>query len=331
MKMLKKLLSAVCAVSLLATSASFMIVHADDYPAPTMSAELTEYNSETGEGMITVSLEGIITGEYEGLYPYITGFQSTVAFSDADFDTSMYSSGAIWDEVLPGDDVYDGAFALNDNGYGTDTQGNPGIVVAWSPTQARRYIEGSLFAEKNTLYTFNFKVLDTSKENTITLKENMIALNIFETDSYTGTLSTTCTYGTVTGSMTQKALNVVDPETIGEGGGDITITIPANDGTTAEGDNLVSIAPEDIGGEGTVWTDDEGNGEAAVASVANFTSNNAGSVTWSITATPAEGEAVTKSHAFDIPAVEGQMTLGLIVGYDTAEWNSVAITGGAIE
>lgn len=329
MSLFKKIISSVCALGMLSTLAVFSVgVQAEEIGA--VKAEVTDYNSETGEGTVTVSLTGVsdILAAYGGTdWATIEGFANDVYLEADDFDTSLYGN------VPPGNPPYRQNIVKTSDWTGTFTPGAYGTKVDGGFVISCVSMKGtdstSPITDDVALYEFSFKVNDTSKDNTITLRNAYVTLNTYDQNDFSLVVVTQgdAGYGS---TNTDNTLGIENTVTEGVGG-DITITIPANDGTTAEGDNLVSIAPEDIGGEGTVWADDEGNGEAAVASVANFTSNNAGSVTWSITATPAEGEAVTKSHAFDIPAVEGQMTLGLIVGYDTAEWNSVAITGGAIE
>ena len=325
MSLFKKIISSVCALSMLsAVAISAVSVQAEELGL--VSAELTSYDSETGEGTVTVSFGGLadILANYDEGMALMAGFTNSVQMSADDFDTSLYGRMPIASPAYRTNIVKAGSWG------GTFT---PGPWVEATPSGVPGFTincSGMNQLEDTPLYTFNFKVNDTSKDNQIVICDAYADINVY---NMSGMVEQVVTYGdAIHGSTnTTDSLGTSGDTAEGTGGGDITITIPANDGTTAEGDNLVSITPEGIGGEGTVWTDDSGNGEAAVASVANFTSNNAGSVTWSITATPAEGEAVTKSHAFEIPAVEGQMTLGLIVGYDTAEWNSVAITGGAIE
>lgn len=330
MKLSKKIISAVCALGMMATMTSSMLV-AQAADVPTLELNVSWTDEEAGTGVITAVVTDMQLPEdtTDMEYAHLSAWQMAIGLDSDVFDTSLYSNALLARQNEEGRTV------TNTSG-GTFTRGqylaaSGDIRPNWFAgdgwmglldIEDGKYLDPANIAEPTELLAVNFALDKEALPATITL--DIVAVESTARDS-SGNIIDTIAYGNATPGNLD--MNIVANCTIPG----LSIVIPENDGTTASDDTLVSLSPEDIGGEGTVWTDDSGNGEAAVASVANFTSNNAGSVTWSITATPAEGEAVTKSHAFDIPAVEGQMTLGLIVGYDTAEWSSVAITGGAIE
>ncbi len=327
MKLSKKIISAVCALGMIATMTSSMLV-AQAADVPTLELNVAWTDEEAGTGTITAVLTDMQLPENTtGMeYAHLSAWQMFVGVDSNVFDTSLYSN-AINTRRNQTPLTVSTIGSLTRGNYLPDTSDMRPNWVSGEDWVAlldvdEKYVNPANIGDETELLSINFTLNKENLPTTITLDGVEVESTARDGE---GTLIDTIAFGNAAPS--DKEMNIVANCTIPG----LSIVIPENDGTTASDDTLVSLSPEDIGGEGTVWTDDSGNGEAAVASVANFTSNNAGSVTWSITATPAEGEAVTKSHAFDIPAVEGQMTLGLIVGYDTAEWNSVAITGGAIE
>ena len=328
MKVLKKMLSVVCAISMLATMAvSVATVHADEYPAPKLIADLTTYNDTTGEGTITVSVEGLLTGEYQ--YGFINAFQSAVVFDGTKFDLTYYNDDAGYDHISAGDDIKD-ELTLQSN-YGTiiGTEYS-GLLVGYAPTSARKWTNANNFVDKNTLFTFEFKVLDPTKSNTIDFKQNEITINVMDKNAYNGTVLDTVSYNTI--DSTGKGLDVVNNVTLS--GGDTSIVIPGNDSATADSSAILNVKPSDVGGTGDVWTNEDKT-ENAVAGLANFTpaaETTPTSIEWTIKATPVGGVTKEYTETFDLGAsIDAAATIGLIVNYNTAEYSSVSIVSGALK
>lgn len=334
MSLLKKITSLVCTVGMLSTmSAMFVNVQAADPTGsdPTIKAEVTSYNNETGEGVITVSVKGVQTGESDIME--FTGFNARFRASAEDFDTSLYSrvGNAIRNNVEPAGPITSLAYSY----YGIL---DDDVFAATASSQS--------VAEEDAfdLMTVNFKVLDTTKDNTMTLYYAKYIANPLDSGWMpNGQQVTYYMNGQPDGLPldTDRYLNVVsNGATEGTGGGEITITIPANGESSAstEAGSLVSITPADLGLEGDVWTTDDPEfaGEEAVAALGNFEPLAEGAATtvlWTVSYTPVGGETSNVVMNFDLElgGIESNTTLGLIVGYDTAEYSDVSIVSGTLQ
>ncbi len=316
MSLLKKIISSVCALGMLsAVAVSAINVQAADLA--TIKAELTEYNNETGEGTVTVSFDGIetIISQYAADCAVVAGFANSVILDEADFDTSLYG------RTPPANPAYKKNITKAGSWEGTFTPG---------PYTEGKFTISCTSMNQTTstpLYQFNFKVNDVTKDNTITIYDAYADVNTWNPETFE--FDKVVTYGdAVHGSTnTSDSISTSDTATEGTGGGDITITIPGSGGSnTSEG---VAIDPEKIGAEGEngVFTtsDPDFEGDKAVAKLANVTANNEGVMVWNVTGTRAAGGEENVNMDFKIPNTQGEVSVGLIVGYNEADWSSVVI------
>lgn len=314
MKILKRFISSICAISMIAAvSISAVTVHADTNP--TVSAKLLDYAADTGIGTVAVYLEGMQTGKFD--FPFLTSFQAKAYMPETDFyikdRTTKFNVTSTIVNNMPSTPTV----AYSDSK----------LVYAWLATGTSLYVPASTIGDKGEIFKFNFKVKDTTKTNTIKIDE--VAFNVkgyseedLEWADYVGNQD----YSQVLNNVT------VDDSDLTIKGGDITIEIPANGGATADSSAILNVKPSDVGGTGDVWASADGS-ENAVAGLANFTPSTATStIEWTISATPVGGEAKQYTKAFDLGAsIDAAATIGLIVNYNTAEYSSVSIVSGALK
>lgn len=318
MKLFKKLIAAVSAIAMVATVSSAMLVQAAS-TNPVFTLSKVAVTGETNTYDVTVSVDT----------------------TNCEVGTKMF--GLTMKLPLPSDvftnvqDIVD-SYVDEGTGFGetdfTDEMNNPSyndglLVVQFLVTKANKAVDADGGAE---LFTIRLKMAEDVASD-YNLATSFVVANV-------GTTSSNCIdygYGegaTATVAMTSDEFNTVTFAKTATGG---KITVPTNESSTATGDSLVSIKPSDIGGTGDVFTTDDEDfaGEAAVASIANFTpaaDTAPTKVKWTIKATPLNGTATTYEKTFDLGAtVESAMTIGLIVGYRSAEYSSVEITSGALE
>lgn len=92
MKLVKKLISAVCALGMIATMTSALVVQAAE--SPTVKIELTEYNEDTNIGMMTVKVQGLdksVDERAEDLF--VAMIQIGIQMPKDIFDASYYTTG----------------------------------------------------------------------------------------------------------------------------------------------------------------------------------------------------------------------------------------------
>lgn len=312
MTFLRKVISSVCALSMIATMAiSAVSVQAAEKGL--ISADVTAYDKTTGEGTITVSfknLEDIIADctSIGAMGANVTGFANSIQF-DGSFDTSLYSAGEMpWDpnpyeENITKTGSWTGNFA-------------PGPYDA-TENQFTISITGAKQTKSTELYSFKFKVNDTSKNNTIVVYNAYANVNAYvqQNGKY---VADVFTYGdSVHGST--KTTN-----TLAISNAPIAIVIPA-DGSA------LNVDPTDVGLDADAWTDGTSTVAVGLANVAAPASA-ASKIEWTIKATPVGGSEETKTQSFDLDAtIEAAATIGLIVNYDTNEFSSVSVVSGALK
>lgn len=335
MKLFKKMVSAICAVGMIATMTSAFVVHAAELP--TVKVELQKYDEGTKEGTFAIKLLGFDkTTDGDILDYFVQGVQFGLKLPTDEFDNSYYTTGR--GGTLTTNVVFGDRFNNGNTGRGWDEELG-GVAITWANTattagNAINQYNGDDLSE--LLYaTINFKKLtDNEIDTEDLLGDIMISARQYNDSSWSVTNKTDTEYGNMLGCVAPiYDCVVLDEEVPPE---PTSIEIPANEGDTASDDTLLTITPADLGLEGDVWTTDDPEfaGEEAVAAIANFanTGNAATGVEWTISATPAGGvDATEYKDTFDFGAsVESAMTIGLIVGYDTAEWDSVEIVSGTL-
>lgn len=309
MSLLKKIISSVCAVSMLsAFMVSAINVQAAENPVFTAALDTESYNSETGEGRIVVSVSGI--PEAIGPNDIVSAFNMEIVIPSEDFDVSYYDKGSARNKPYEKNELQIGD-------WGT-FQASP--YVDETQSIAPLGYKMALF-EDIDLFEIKFKVLDPTKDNTITITDAMFTVDHYDDETGEDFI------GYIEHRLDKGTLDVEYPTIDGTGGGDITITIPGSGGSnTSEG---VAIDPEKIGAEGEngVFTtsDPDFEGDKAVAKLANVTANNEGVMVWNVTGTRAAGGEENVNMDFEIPNTEGEVSVGLIVGYNEADWSSVVI------
>ena len=332
MKIVKKLVAAISAIGLVASvSASLLVVQAAEYATPKFDATVSEYSEETGEGTLTISVTDLKTGEYE--YPYMIGLQFYVGIPSDEFDTSMYAQGTVKSHV----NMLDGMGDMNKMmftstpAYSAEEQKLP---INWTygnmAPLAVKAVEG-----KADLYSIDFKVLDVNQGGTITLSNIKLVINAMSSDSASSSVATANVAYANEDLPAEHALTASRNVVIE--GGDVEIVIPPATGVTATGGQLLNLKPSDIGLEGDEWTTEDPAyaDEKAVVSLANVKKDDAiTGFTWEIKATDAEGNPLEKTtEYFKAGNIESaaEVTVGLVVGYDTTEWQSVEIVGVTAE
>lgn len=320
MKLLKKLVSLACAVGILATVAvSAVPVSAAEYTRPTFEISLKSYNEETGVGQVAVSVHGLSTvfvGDYASWLP--ANIRTDIAFGDPDaFDQDLYQRTTVRQNVVINPE-YSMSFSQGPyqaaNGYMRVTTAGLGSV------------DQALSGDMSEYYTINFKINEgyRDQENTITFK-----------DAWYGIYDGVDTVNSVWLKYTEGDVDIVGCD-FGESGEPV-IVIPPATGVTATGGQLLNLKPSDIGLEGDEWTTEDPAyaDEKAVVSLANVKKDDAiTGFTWEIKATDAEGNPLEKTtEYFKAGNIESaaEVTVGLVVGYDTTEWQSVEIVGVTAE
>lgn len=311
---------------MIASMAAMVVAHAET--APSLNTTLS-YNEETGEGTITVGLKGINDLNFARM---LTSFAVNVHL-DGSFDETYYETSAI--PVIPGN-IDKNIVAVGGLEGQTIIRNNRlddlGFVrVGYGPTTT------SPVTGDADLFSFAFKVTDTSKENKIIVKDAEFNFNTWTeaAQQINYGFAQEGVAGDWDGVMTASGDSADGSYTFG--GGDVEIVIPPATGATATGGQLLDLKPSDIGLEGDEWTTEDPAyaDEKAVVSLANVKKDDAiTGFTWEIKATDAEGNPLEKTtEYFKAGNIESaaEVTVGLVVGYDTTEWQSVEIVGVTAE
>ena len=324
MKLLKKIISTVCAVGMLATVASSMFVaHAAEKPTFKISVE--NYDKDAGTGTFVYSVKGLQS-------PGVTSDPTCVVFKMAQlntkydsnvFDTTLWNARNFNKNVSKsGKFASVGSWSLAK--YDMASNIMPGVWNSSGPSDGESLgINGSNLADEHEIMRLNFK-LDTSKLPT-TVELGDVLFIVEDWDDDWATVVGTNKFGNASGDA--KEMNYEFPKIAG-----IEFKVPDNAGATADSSAILNVKPSDVGGTGDVWASADGS-ENAVAGLANFTPSAATStIEWTISATPVGGEATQYTKAFDLGAsIDAAATIGLIVNYNTAEYSSVSIVSGALK
>ena len=301
MKLFNKIISAVCALGLLATTAvSVVSVQAEEgkvYERPEVSANLTSYDKTTGKGEITVSVNGvssILTGTYAG-YAVVSN-TIEVGLDDADFVIEgYYDTVDTVFETITQVDGYDYGGTFNPGKYNTT---NKSCKIMLSGTKST--------TDMPNIFKIPFEVntASTNKDKSISIKSARIDIQKGRTK--------------VAFKSEDGKVDIADAA--------IKIMIPA-DGSA------LNVDPTDIGLDADAWTDGTSTAAVGLANVAAPASGAASQVVWTIKATPTSTgvEAEKTLEPFDIPTIDSAATIGLIVNYDTTEFSSVTVVSGELK
>ena len=327
MKLLKKVISAVCAFGMITAVSSSMLVAQAEQLAPTLKIELLDYDEAAKTGQLKVSLLNLKGDTEENPDTLsISSLGVVMGFDSSEFDAEMYSNSG---RVKPIDKNFVASEAIAASAqrvYNTDNE-NLGIAWASTPADGLNNLEDPDMFDNFEVATINFKLLGDSA--TITVGKPMeTVVNRMSDDWSNDTVEKVYTYGNSNNSVADFVYDF--PEI-----GGIEFVVPEAEGTEVSGDQILDVKPSDIGGTGDVFTTDDPDfeGEAAVASLANFAAmEGATQVEWKISATPVGGEATEYVKDFDLGAtIDSATTIGIIVGYDTAEYSSVEVISGMLK
>lgn len=305
MKFVKKMISSICAVSLLATTAvSIMTAHAE-YTKPEVEVALNSYNKDTGIGEAVVKINGVssaLVGDRADWY--VAGAVINVSLDSDIFDTSYYTSAVLAKKNVVKDVDYGGN--LTPGKYNTTGK------------YFKVSLAGTMELGDMSIFKFPFTVKDTSKDATISFAEAEVDIMADSTNK--------------AGLLYSKGEVDIKPLTI-PGNKPAEPVEPAKP-TVKDDGTILPIKPSDIGGTGDVFVGEDGSN--AVAGLGNFTSTGTvNGIEWTIKYTP-KGEAeVTKSKTFTPEWLAGanletKMTIGLIVNYNPAEYENVTIVSGSL-
>lgn len=326
MKLVKKIISTVCAIGMVATAmSSLMVAEAATPVVPTLKITYNEesYDPEIGEGVFTVYLENL-GGDDESVYENLSLWAYNIGFMfDSDeFELSYYEDGRTG--VSKNVTLNPTYFGTGLTGKGLDGER---LTIQWAqnhPKSGLSPFDGVPF-DSLEVATINFKVKSTPATITIA---NTTMVQVDEMDDDFVNSIQQFKFGNATSSCTP--MNYEFPTIPG-----VEFVVPEAQGTEVSGDQILDVKPSDIGGTGDVFTTDDPDfaGEAAIASLANFAAmGSATKVEWKISATPVGGEATEYVKDFDLGAtIDSATTIGIIVGYDTAEYSSVEVISGMLK
>jgi len=317
MKLVKKLIAATSALAMAATMFSAVVVHAADEPIVSLRLD------EVSEGVYNLALNMDTTGCELG--NKMNSLQFSIGGLDADiFDMENGPLHQVYDEDAE-EYVYDSI------GYGKT-----------------KYESGS-FSYKNNIFTYVFSdstgkgqamsaATDIITLNNLTLKSGVttadVSLDIVDFICEVGAGSSSCkSYGV---AAQKPSVILSDSNLTGATfpGNKPTEPVEPDKPTVSDDGTILPIKPSDIGGTGDVFVGEDGS--KAVAGLGNFTSaSTVNGIEWTIKYKPVGGEEVTKSKTFTPEwlagaTLETKMTIGLIVNYSPAEYESVTIVSGAL-
>lgn len=305
MKFVKKMISSICAVSLLATTAvSIMTAHAE-YTKPEVEVALNSYDKDTGIGEAVVKINGVssaLVGDRADWY--VAGAVITVSLDSEIFDTSYYNTAVTAKKNVVKDVDYGGN--LTPGKYNTTGK------------YFKVSLAGTMEIDDMSIFKFPFTVKNPKNDATISFVD--AELNIMaDSTNKAGLLYSN-------GEVDIKPLTIP---------GAAAPVDPTPDKPTVKDDGtILPIKPSDIGGEGDVFVGEDGS--KAVAGLGNFTASGViNELNWTIKYTPVGGVETQVTKSF-VPAelkgvnVESKVTIGLIVNYNPAEYENVTIVSGVL-
>lgn len=327
MKALKKLIAVVSSLAMVAAM-SVAVVNAEDVP-PTLSTNLVDNNNGTYNVEVNLDTTGCEKGQSIGLmsleFNLLDYFTEDSVNALLEYNSSSYTytnSEFLWyGMAIPPFTQYNltptqanfkvGGGTLN---YYTDV--TSGVWV--NPNS----ITGSIFYGKaGTIMTFKNLVLKdgfTADKIKVDLK---VAIMLVGTDINT---ATTYSQNPVAGDGSTQ---LTSKPYIGENYGKDTPSEPETPAVTVKAP-AVPIGDVFTGDKLLDGTDSAVAAKVEIASTADETS----AITWKITVTPAEGKTCAepnKTFTKTIPTVDAgaNLTVGLIVTYDSSEIAGVTING----
>lgn len=338
MKLFNKLISAMCAVGIVATMASSLVlVHAAE-ELPKLSLDVQWTDKEAGTGTITASIEGLqLPLDSEGnpvaaKYAHLASWQMYIGVDGENvFDTTL------WENELA---MYMNCAASEFTSMGTFTSGTyltptktiqPNFML--SSTQAMQllvkgFADPTKIGDKMNLFTLNFTVKDASKLPTeITLSNVEFRV---EAKDASGKLMSHRLFGNATPD--DEAMTIVDSTKFPAA---VKPSVPENTGTTADSNTIKAFNPKDLGltetadGYFTPDADYANANDRAIAVANNFAApGEFNKIKWTMSRTPVGGVAETASLTKPIANIDtnAAITVGMVVGFDISQYSAVSIT-----
>lgn len=323
MKLVKKIISSVCALGMIATMTSAMVVHAAT--APTLQITCDNYDETAKTGTMSVKIlnyDQSVDERPEDLF--IGLIQFGIKLPNTVFDQSYYTTGK------------GGKFSTNvkmGSRFSSDVTGPKlanGVLAATfatNSTDAGKMLNSYNGDNISTVefMTINFKLLDSVASVDVKDLLGDVMLENYHYDANWANKVATYTYGNMKGC----AKMTYDLPVIG------SVEPPTPDKPTVKDDGtILPIKPSDIGGTGDVFVGEDGS--KAVAGLGNFVASGViNELNWTIKYTPVNGVETQATKSF-VPAelkgvnVESKVTIGLIVNYNPAEYENVTIVSGAL-
>lgn len=321
MKLVKKIMAAACAVAMVATAASSLMVAHAEMIVPTLRGVL-EYDAETKEGQYTFYMEDLKPDtESNTANMTMASFDMRLVFDDEGYDPSMYASSgppasqAIKKNVLVNEALTGNVFAYNEN---LDTIG---ISYGVLPEEGIHEYTYPDWYNSFEIATIKFKVIGEKTTISIDFAES----GVYEFNDEWSEVINQYYYGT---SNNSKAEWILDVDEIP---GVIEWEIPDNDNASAAEDQIASVPSTDGTG---IFAPSEGDGSDRAIAKAVTLNPGAGTynaVKWSLTRTKdtvSENGTVTKM----IPNIDAaaKMTIGLVFSWDGIEYDNVTVTGAEL-
>lgn len=338
MKLFKKVISAVCALGMFAAMTSAFA--AQTAVTPTLEITLQDYDETEKTGTLVIDLVNVDQTVEEGDNLYLGSLDLWVSMPATMFDKSYYEGDNVYTNVWTDNTKL--SSSMNGPNYLVNPD-NPDqgevITMAWASANKRQMISANNRDDMSRINLLNIvfhKVTDEpiDTKDLIVDKHFKVTERIYE-DSSPSNNNFTASF--TFGNMTDADANALYAGDKIPGIEIVGPIIPAATGATATGDQLLNLKPSDIGLEGDEWTTEDPAyaDEKAVVSLANVKKDDAiTGFTWEIKATDAEGNPLEKTtEYFKAGNIESaaEVTVGLVVGYDTTEWQSVEIVGVTAE
>lgn len=331
MKLIKRLVSVVCALGLMATMTSVLVAQAATEnamtkAAPTMKVEVIEgsYNETAKTGRMRVSLVGMDTVADDTSTLFVNMIQVGVKLPEDVFDTSLYATTG-----------FVTAFSQNvslANGYFADKVGITGPKYA-NGVMAVTFAQANASVSDLTAGVSPCPVMGKEIANIPILEFNFkLNDNVDSTKVEYGDVQVVGT------TATSDASAIADVSKWSNVAGDflpITLEAPTI-GTPAGGDDEGdddTNAPVQVGG-GVIEDTVGDSKDAAVAYTQKFTAVEGYKVRWNLTCNKVgePDKMINGSYTYTIANIEteGDVNIGLIVQYDPSVYENVVVTDGAI-
>lgn len=335
MKIIKKLLSAACAVAMLTGVASSMayaamsgipVVPPEDVTTiPTLKVAAKEYDESTKSGTFSVSLEdldqSILPDTVIDQY-FIESMQFGLKFDPTQFDVSKYVTTGRPAPIASSMTINSALKKAPELGFPNNT-----LNFVWVDTDINTSINSYNGFDMSSVHLYDLKFTITAEDKvTIGIGDVMVEGTTYADDFVTEV------NGYLWGNMKDcYAMNYDLPEI-----GGIEWVIPDNTGNSSAGaDKIVTVPGGDAGGVFVPTDDNAGDTDRAIAKAVNLDPSgkpNVVGVKWVIDRTPAGGVAETVQKTFPLPNVEvsSQITMGIVIGYDATEYENVTVQSAGL-